>query len=170
MAKKLTWLEKLETILPGFSGYKKRELIREDDRLVRDYVFNTLREARNRIEEAASSIVDLNFTLARKLNNIASVIGYMADRVKFAETGYAPHFHRVKVGMEELEHIKEIDDKLIGLAESVKSAAHEIARLAPKAPISSEKIGNLTEKLTEIEEVLEQRIKVLRGWISEVEE
>ncbi|MCS7374603.1 MAG: hypothetical protein NDF56_06470 [archaeon GB-1845-036] len=45
-SKKLTWIEKLETIIPGFSGYKKRELLREDDRLIRSYVADMLSEAR----------------------------------------------------------------------------------------------------------------------------
>ncbi len=166
MAKKLTWLEKLETIIPGFSGYKKRELVREDDRLVRDYVYKLLCDARGKIEEAAASIVDLDFSLAKRLNNLASIIRYAADKVRFSESGYAPHYHIVKIEIETLRRIRELDNNLIGIVEEVRKLANEIARIAPIAKIPSEKLTRIAENIARIEEILDERVKVLRGWSS----
>ncbi|RLE52303.1 MAG: hypothetical protein DRJ26_04860 [Candidatus Methanomethylicota archaeon] len=169
MAKKLTWLEKLETIIPGFSGYKKKELAREDDRLLRDYVYKVLNDARKKIEEAAAAVVDIDFTLAKRLNNLASIIMYSADKVKFAETGYAPHYHRVKVELDTLEKIKEIDNELVGSVERIRELASEVARIAPIAQIPSDKLTKISEELGKIDEVLNRRLNVLRGWSSETE-
>jgi len=169
LAKKSTWLEKLETIIPGFSGYKKKELAREDDRLLRDYVCKVLNDARTKIEEAAAAIVELDFSLAKRLNNIASIIRYSADKVKFAEAGYAPHYYRVKVELETLEKIKEVDNELIGSAEKIRELASEIAKIAPIAQIPSDKLTRLAEELGRIDDILNRRLNVLRGWSSESE-
>ncbi|MEM2813104.1 MAG: hypothetical protein QXO74_02815, partial [Candidatus Methanomethylicia archaeon] len=86
MSKKFTWLEKLELYVPGFSGYKKRELIREDDRLLRNYLVKLLTDAKNYLEDAASIISEFDFTLARKINVLASNVRLICDKLKFAES------------------------------------------------------------------------------------
>lgn len=164
MSKKLTWIEKLETIIPGFSGYKKKELAREDDRLIRNYIVKTLTDAKIKIEEAAATIIEFNYETAKRLNNLASTINYIADKVKFAESGYAPHYNIVKIELNTLEKMKEIDNNLVGSAEKVKEIASEIAKIAAVTKVPSEKLTQIIEELGKIEQILEERLKVLRGW------
>lgn len=164
MSRKLTWIEKLETIIPGFSGYKKRELAREDDRLIRDYIVKTLINAKIKVEEAAATIIEFNYETAKRLNNLSSTINYIADKIRFAESGYAPHYNIVKVELNTLERIKEIDNSLIGSAEKVKELASEIAKIAKVTEIPRDKVTQIIEELGKMEKVLEERLKVLRGW------
>lgn len=164
MSKKLTWIEKLETLIPGFSGYKKRELVREDDRLIRSYVVKTLTDAKIKVEEAASSIIEFNYEKAKRLNNLASTINFMADKVKFSESGYAPHYNIVKVGLDTLEKMREIDDSLIESAERIREMAFEIAKMASASDVPSEKITKIIEEIGRMEQILGSRLKLLRGW------
>jgi hypothetical protein len=48
--------KKLLNILPGFRGYRKKEYVREDDKLVREYLVKVLTEAMRDLEDAIANI------------------------------------------------------------------------------------------------------------------
>ena len=164
MSKKYTWIEKLEQYIPGFSGYKKRELAREDDRLLRNYLIKLLIESKNRLEDAAASLVEFDFSLARRINILASDVRLAADKLKFAETGYAPHYNRVKVTLKDLDEIKDIDGELVELVNRIHESSKHVYDSAKVSTVKPELLSPISVSLSKVGDVLERRIKVLRGW------
>ncbi|MEM0084219.1 MAG: hypothetical protein QW743_01795 [Candidatus Methanomethylicia archaeon] len=163
MSKKFTWLEKLELYVPGFSGYKKRELIREDDRLLRNYLVKLLTDAKNYLEDAASIISEFDFTLARKINVLASNVRLICDKLKFAESGYAPHYNIVKVDIPDLERMKSCDEELVSIVNDILDLSKSIRDSASTSTIKSELISKINDNIAKVNDVLDKRFKILRG-------
>lgn len=163
LSKKFTWLEKLELYVPGFSGYKKRELIREDDRLLRNYLVKLLTDAKNYLEDAASIISEFDFTLARKINVLASNVRLICDKLKFAESGYAPHYNIVKVDIPDLERMKSCDEELVSIVNDILDLSKSIRDSASTSTIKSELISKINDNIAKVNDVLDKRFKILRG-------
>jgi len=163
LSKKFTWLEKLELYVPGFSGYKKRELIREDDRLLRNYLVKLLTDAKNYLEDAASIISEFDFTLARKINVLASNVRLICDKLKFAESGYAPHYNIVKVDILDLERMKSCDEELVSIVNDILDLSKSIRDSASTSTIKSELISKINDNIAKVNDVLDKRFKILRG-------
>jgi len=53
----LSALEKLEMKIPGFSGYKEKELRRQADRMLRDMLARQYQDQKNRIGEAQNALL-----------------------------------------------------------------------------------------------------------------
>lgn len=163
LSKKFTWLEKLELYIPGFSGYKKRELIREDDRLLRSYLVKLLTDAKNYLEDAASIMSEYDFTLARKINILASNVRLICDKLKFAESGYAPHYNIVKVDIHDLEKIKSCDEELVSIVNDILDLSKSVKDSASISTVKPELISKINENISKINDVLDKRLKILRG-------
>ncbi len=113
MGKELGLLEKLEMIIPGFRGYKKKELIREDDLLIRRYIYNEISKLKDRIRKLQLRALDGRYggplTL---LDRIWKALDLAGSKIKNAPAGYAGLFDRVKVRERELEMLKEVDSRI----------------------------------------------------------
>src|SRR5881396_4051253 len=51
-------LEKIELIIPGFRGYKEKELRRESDKLVRNQIYQRLYEAEALVKDTYRDLVN----------------------------------------------------------------------------------------------------------------
>jgi hypothetical protein len=163
LSKRFTWLEKLELILPGFSGYKKRELVREDDRLLRGYLVKLLTDAKNYLEEAASIMSEYDFTLAKKINTLASNVRLASDKLRFAESGYAPHYNIVKVDLPNLEEMKRLDEELVSIVNEILNLSKNVKEAASVSTVKVELLNKISEYLSKVDDIMGRRIKVLRG-------
>ena len=52
-------LEKIELFIPGFRGYKEKEIRRESDRLIRNQVYQKLSEATAKAKDAYLSLIHI---------------------------------------------------------------------------------------------------------------
>lgn len=175
MSKKLGWMEKAMMLIPGYRGYKKRELLREDDRILRRYVADLLRDASNRLQQAMAEIVQLYGVQAQQMlqqpGNPLSTLEWLRQRIyslatqiEHAEAGYQPSFDRLKVKEDELEKLKEIDNEMIGyaqvIAETVKLIQSQIRQqrtFDPRYTIT------IQQALDELERILGERRRFLHG-------
>jgi DNA repair ATPase RecN len=148
MSKELKTLEKLELMIPGFKGYKQKELIREDDKLIRNYLFNKIKEAEETIRSYLSDSLDGKIPVnVSELNNTAKDLSSLGTKIRVSSAGYSGYFDRVKVTEKELEQLKKLDAELV-------SSCEELASLAKKI---KENVSLLTE--------LKERIKAINSGI-----
>ncbi|RLE61437.1 MAG: hypothetical protein DRJ35_00415 [Thermoprotei archaeon] len=126
MSKELTILEKLELLIPGFKGYKQRELIREDDALVRRKVASILDDARLRVERLISSVKRRDITLALRLDDLRLELMKVAQMIRHATYGYAGLFDRVHIDEPELMRLLEMDYRLITQASAILEKVYEM--------------------------------------------
>ncbi|WP_099210685.1 hypothetical protein [Thermococcus henrietii] len=163
MGKETSIVEKLELIVPGFHGYKKKELLREDDRLIRGKVADLLGQAKRELERALQRCAMVNCQQLMGIENLRKKLMMLESRVKHAEAGYRGYFDRVKFKEKELERLIEYDAKMIELAEEILNEAKALNAQVANPQALGMAVLNLDDKLVNFEEVLGQRMSFAAG-------
>jgi hypothetical protein len=152
-------LERLANMIPGFSGYREKDLRRTADGLQREYLAGRLEETKKSLNELAqgasrSGALDL-------INDIEAVrkkVEKVAARIRFADRGYSGFFDAVKVDDHALGRVYEFDLGLLQSIDAVLASAQEAAK-APsgtKAALQAllGSVDSLDTKLGERETIL----------------
>ncbi len=167
LVKKQAILEKLLNIIPGFHGYRKKEHIREDDRLIREYMVRILEEAQRDLSDALSILAEYDFSTAERFDSLMRDLRIVTDKIRWAEHGYAPHYNIVKIQEEDLEKMREIDAGLVEKVESLRDTAAKLRDDASMGNPVRDYIPLLMKSIREIRALLLEREKVIHGWIQE---
>ncbi len=150
-------------MIPGFHGYKKKELLREDDRLIRGKVAEILSQAKREMERALQRCAMVNCQQLMAIENLRKKLMMLESRVRHAEAGYRGYFDRIKFREEEIKRLIEYDAKMIELAEGILNEAKNLnAQIANPQSIGIA-VLNLDDKLVNFEEVLSQRMSFAVG-------
>ncbi len=166
MVRKKAILEKLLDVIPGFHGYRKKEYLREDDRLIREYMVKILSEAIRDLQDAIAYVAEYDFTAAEKLDGIVlRELRLLTDKIRWAEHGYAPHFNIVKIQEGDLEKIKEVDAGLVDDVEKLRKAIEDLKNDSMLSNPVRDKIGEILKLIKSIREGLNEREKLVRGWM-----
>ena len=157
-------LEKLARIIPGYSGYKDKELRREADKAQRMYLSRRLGEIRSSLMSVNAELTNRGFLDALgKADRTARRLEKIGDRVRFASYGYAGFFDLVKVKEEELDRIYEFDASLLEDVEKMGESVGELQGGLDVQEDAEAKIGELDSLLKELEIKLNEREDILRG-------
>ncbi|WP_297535589.1 hypothetical protein [Thermococcus sp.] len=163
MGEETSIVEKLELLVPGFHGYKKKELLREDDRLIRGKVADLLAQAKRELERALQRCAMVNCQQLMGIENLRKKLMMLHSRVLHAEAGYRGYFDRIKFREEELKRLLEYDAKMIELAEGILSEAKNLNAQIANPQALGMAVLNLDDKLVNFEEVLGQRMSFAAG-------
>ncbi|MEM1679319.1 MAG: hypothetical protein QXJ56_06390 [Ignisphaera sp.] len=164
MVRRETALEKLLNILPGFHGYRRKEYIREDDRLVREYIVGILSGAIRDLEEAIANLAEYDFKAAELYDSVLRDLRAVADRIRWAEHGYAPHFNIIKIQEEDLGRIREVDAGLVDDVEKIRDFVMNIKRETLLRNPVRDRVPDLLKLLDDLRSRLLEREKIIRGW------
>lgn len=166
MSKSLGTLEKLEVLIPGFRGYKIKELIREDDRLVRQYVTSKIYESLNILEGVQAQVLSSSgLKAADELELIVRKLRMTADKIKYAPSGYAGLFDRAKVWESTLNKLLDIDGKLVPIVNSIseKVQALKNVSLNPDPQVIHDTITSVSNLCDEVSKLVQQREMLIIG-------
>jgi hypothetical protein len=152
-------LERIINKIPGFKGYREKELRRDADRITREHLSAQLdlnKKSLNELADGAtrSGALDVINDIETARKRLDKVIA----RIRYADRGYAGFFDAIKVDETMLGRIYDFDLRLIGDVESIREAAQAAAD-APsglKAALKSliEAIDALDARLAERETIL----------------
>lgn len=166
MSKSLGTLEKIEILIPGFRGYKIKELIREDDRLVRQYLSTKLLEALSIIEEVQANILEnTGLRAADELESAARKLRLMADKIKYTPAGYSGLFDRIKVWEDTLNNLLNIDKTLIPKVNDIIEKTQTLKNITPNPDpkVIHETISAINKICDEIFQLIQQREMLIIG-------
>lgn len=166
--REMTLLEKIISYIPGYRGYKEKEIRRESDRLVRMEAVNKLKEAKNAIR-----IMLADWTISKKIEDrdivkidtLLARLDRVVERIDKAPAGYAGLFDAVKVREDKLDKILEHDLALIQKSEEIRDAVEEFKNLETREEYLKS-IDKMLEYIGELEKVFDKRFEILRGLIS----
>ncbi|MCD6563185.1 MAG: hypothetical protein J7K23_04615 [Thermoproteales archaeon] len=156
MNKSLGILEKIELLIPGFRGYKQKELIREDDALVRRKVAGLLDESRQNLEQFLLYIKRKDIDLALRLDDLRLELMKASQMIRHAPYGYASLYSRVRIKENELQQILQHDYQLITQAEEVYNLVNGLFDVTETSEILK-KANEIWEKLMRIEQEIRYR-------------
>ena len=163
MGKETSIFEKIELLVPGFHGYKKKELLREDDRLVRGRVAEILEQTKRELERALQRCAIVGCPQLVAIENLRKKVMMLEGRIKHAEAGYRGYFDRIKFKENELKKLLEYDARMIEDAQGVL----EKAKAINSAVVSPQQLGmavlDLEDMLNELEGVVSSRMSFAVG-------
>ncbi|EZQ04930.1 MULTISPECIES: hypothetical protein [Acidianus] len=126
MPRELTPIEQLQLLLPGYRGYKAKDLIRQDDFLIR-------RSVADKIEQAISAISMKESILAstqpfspqlKVMEFILSNLRSLETEIMSSQGGGGDIYARWKINTEELDQIVNHDLNMIQIAQKIADLAN----------------------------------------------
>jgi hypothetical protein len=158
--------EKIAAFVPGFRGYKEKELRRESDRLIRSHLYLKLSIEKTDLREIEQKLADRRyFDVLTDMDRLLAKMDRVVEKINHASYGYSGFFDAVKVREDNLDHMIDFDSKLI---DGVNALTTEID--AFKADLASgvttnlkTRVQNVTDKLESLENTFDQRNEVILG-------
>ncbi|MGC8911019.1 MAG: hypothetical protein ACP5K8_03000 [Nitrososphaeria archaeon] len=151
-------MERIISYVPGYHGYKEKELRREADKIIRNYLVKELNEARMILNDFLKEIAESNETTAfSTANRTAAVLDRLINKIEHASYGYSGFFDAVKVKEDKLEKLIEYDLNVLENVKSIKEAAKNLS----KQNDSKVALEDFRKKLLELENVFDQRNNII---------
>jgi hypothetical protein len=153
-------LERLMNSVPGFKGYRERDLRRDADRLQREHISAQLEDGKKALNQVATAITrggDLD--VINDVETARKRIDKVANRIRYAERGYSGFFDAVKVDETILAKLYAFDMGLIEDVDGVRTAASA----AVPASDTRTALQDLIGRIDALDARLSERENVLRG-------
>ena len=158
--------ERIAAFIPGFRGYKEKEIRRESDKLIRNHLYLKLSDEKTDLREIEQKLADRRyFDVLTGMDRLLAKMDRVVEKVNHAPYGYSGFFDAVKVKEENLDHMIAFDNQLL---DGINALAAEID--AFKADLASgatsnlgTRVQNVTDKLESLENTFDQRNEVIMG-------
>jgi len=163
--KALGGLEDLARKIPGYRGYKEKEMRREADRLLRESIAKAFGDQILRLVDfqgqlVAGGKIEL-LEYATDMDDAVRRLQTLVDRIKRASMGYAGFFDAVKVKEKQLDALYEFDDSLLGQIDVVKSAIDDVQTALDTGEGLPDAIASVKRIAGEINQLFSQREQVI---------
>ncbi len=158
-------LKRLASRIPGYGGYLEKEMRRDADKLLRDYIAAQLDQQRKRLSEAQQELLGMagGLDLMDDVDRVQKKLQLLADRLRTAVYGYTGWFDAIKIGDKELDALYNYDALLLEgvdkIAADVQSFVHAVAGEGDVKPA----LRTLRATLTGLHEQVDRRRDVLTG-------
>ena len=120
-------VEKIELLVPGFHGYKEKEMRRESDKLIRNQIYQKLYDAEAQAKDIYRALVNQGVNDSwDDTDHLLARLDRIMERINHSEYGYAGFFDSTKVREPDLDRMMNYDIQLIQMADSVSSAIQEL--------------------------------------------
>ncbi|MBC7293861.1 MAG: hypothetical protein H5T84_07145, partial [Thermoleophilia bacterium] len=115
------WFERAAEHLPGYRGYKEKELRREADKIQRSYVAERLEVCRRKLEDLQLQLTrEDSLALLGLVDEVARRLRTLRDRILYADYGYTGLFDAVKVDEAKLDELYQFDVQLQEEAQGIE--------------------------------------------------
>jgi hypothetical protein len=164
--KQMRLSERIVAAIPGFRGYKEKELRRESDKLIRNHLHRKLSESKDDLKTIFQKLSDRRyFDVLTDMDRLMAKADRVTEKVNHASYGYSGFFDIVKVKEENLDRMIDFDNKLVDAADALAADVDvfkaEIAKGETKD--IKEKVQNITDKMEAFEETFDKRTDVILG-------
>ena len=148
--------------IPGYKGYKEKEMRREADKILRDAFARRLEEQWRRLPDIQKQL--LSSGQIQWLDDIEGAtmkLQTLIDRIKTATYGYAGFFDAVRVKEDELDQLYNFDMALDEEVDQITAAIDELGVTAMSKEGIGEAITHLTTTVSAANETFSRRKDVL---------
>jgi hypothetical protein len=116
-------LEKIMMAIPGFRGYKLRELRRESDRLIRNQLHHRLTTSIDDLKTIYQRLVDNRLTdVWKDMDRLVARLETVSEAINHASYGYSGFFDAVKIQEARLDVMLDYDSRMLEDVERIGSA------------------------------------------------
>jgi hypothetical protein len=159
-------LEKIELVVPGFHGYKEKEMRRESDKLIRNQIYQKLSDAEASAKDIYRSLVNQGANDSwDDTDHLLARLDRIMERVNHSEYGYSGFFDSTKVREPDLDRMMGYDMQLIQMADNVTSAIQALRDSVDNGRIQEAKgkVGDALKSVDAIENAYNGRKDIIVG-------
>ena len=147
------FLERIMNALPGFKGYREKELRRDADRILRDHLASRLDLLKKPLNDAAAAATRAGgLDVINDIETARKRLDRVSNRIRYADRGYAPLFAVLKIDEAALARVYAFDVALMEGIDAIAKAAASEGGPSVKAMIAE--IDALDARLSDRESVL----------------
>jgi hypothetical protein len=150
-------ISKLLRYIPGYKGYKEKNIGMETDRLVRSRIASIIESGKNKLNSVFGSITKERFDdRARRINRLISKLYSLAEIVRRSPYGYTSILDVMKASEKELDNLVNLDVSLTELSQKIDETC-QFALLAVK----KRKFDDLDKALDQVDKFTERMKEIL---------
>jgi len=159
-------LKKIQMFVPGFRGYRRKEDLRDADKMLRMQLAQKIAQQRRGLEDCRGLIAKAyNSKPLDVLGGLISQFKKVESQVNFAEMGYSGISADIQIKEDELNRLYEFDAGLIGdvsmMAQSIDKLKYSLAQQDDaKAMVD---LMEIKGRITDFEDIFKRRIDVIGG-------
>jgi hypothetical protein len=158
--------ERIAAALPGFRGYKEKELRRESDKLIRNNLTLKLSKGKDNVRSIAQKIADKRYLdVLPDIDRLTAKMDRITEKVNHASYGYAGFYNIVKIKEDNLDKMITFDNQLLDEVNALTASIEEL-----KAQLLSNNFSNLKDKIQAVadkfellEDTFDKREEVIMG-------
>jgi hypothetical protein len=158
--------EKIELAIPGFHGYKEKELRRESDKLIRNQIYQKLSDAESQAKDTYRSLVNQGANDSwDDTDHLLARLDRVMERINHSEYGYAGFFDVTKVKDPDLDRMMTYDMQLIQMADNVSIAIQALKDSVDNNRLleAKGKVGDATKAVDALENAYNGRKQIIVG-------
>jgi hypothetical protein len=154
-----TAYERVLLMVPGYRGYRGRDLIRGTDQLLRDQVSLRLKQALGSLKDGYKAVVNGgNMDLAADVDSGVRTLDKLNQMVSHAASGYTGRWDPAKIMDSQLDRAVEFDANLLEGAGAIAQGA-DMFRSAP----TRDSMSTLRQQLEAFDRTFTSRKQVMLG-------
>ena len=158
--------ERIAAALPGFRGYKEKELRRESDKLIRNNLTLKLSKDKDNVRGIAQRIADKRYLdVLPDIDRLTAKMDRITEKVNHASYGYSGFYDIVKIKEDNLDKMITFDNQLLDEVNALTASIEEL-----KAQLLSNNFSNLKDKIQAVadkfellEDTFDKREQVMLG-------
>jgi hypothetical protein len=158
--------ERIAAAIPGFRGYKEKELRRESDRLIRNHLSLKLSATKDDLKQIFQKISDRRyFDVLTDMDRLVAKIDRITAKVDHASYGYTGFFNAIKVNEENLDRMIDFDNQLIENADALNGEVDlfKAELVSGDTKNIKNRILTITDKVEDLESAFDKRQEVILG-------
>ena len=158
--------ERIAAALPGFRGYKEKELRRESDKLVRNNLTLKLSKDKDNVRGIAQRIADKRYLdVLPDIDRLTAKMDRITEKVNHASYGYAGFYDIVKIKEDHLDRMITFDNQLLEEINALTASIEDLKAQLLSGNYSNlkDKIQTITDKFELLEDTFDKREQVILG-------
>jgi hypothetical protein len=160
--------ERIAAALPGFRGYKEKELRRESDKLVRNNLTLKLSKDKDNVRSIAQRIADKRYLdVLPDIDRLTAKMDRITEKVNHASYGYAGFYDIVKIKEDNLDRMITFDNQLLDEVNALTASIEDLKTqlLSNNFANLKDKIQTIADKFELLEDTFDKREQVILGAI-----
>jgi uncharacterized protein Yka (UPF0111/DUF47 family) len=158
--------ERIAAALPGFRGYKEKELRRESDKLIRNHLYLKLSGIRDDLKDIFQKLADRRYSdVMEDMDRLIAKMDRVDEKVNHTSYGYTGFFDVVKVKEDSLDRMIGFDNQLLDGVNHIRTDVDAFkADLAQNEyKNSKDRIQTIVNDVESFEGTLDSRDEVILG-------
>jgi archaellum component FlaC len=154
--------ERILSVIPGFKGYKEKEVRRESDRLIRNHLYRRLKESEDDLKKVFQRLSDERlYGPMENMDRLVMEFDRVKARIDHASYGYSGFFDILKIEENDLDEMLSFDSSLVDEVEALSKEIKALKEVKPEEVNSS--LESIKSSLSKIEEAFNERNEKILG-------